>query len=252
MLLHIRVAEIGPTFRISYVERYFLSNYESILRTLSKIKYYFKQESEVGSSVTAKYISLFLLVSLRNDKMINKAIVLTGLAAVLVMSSAFAFMPSVEGHGVQAQLQSRFVRIQDESFSGQTLQTGDELTVTGTLQSLVNRPLRAWLSLFSESTNAGNRWEFIARDPPGNVFDIEPEATIPYSLTVRALEPGIYHVHTQLNIQTIGPGLGPGQTVQVTGEPIFKPVPWSNVIYQVILIGTGLGVTFATRPWQVI
>ena len=93
--------------------------------------------------------------------MINKAIVLTGLAAVVVMSSAFAFMPSVEGHGVQAQLQSRFVRIQDESFSGQTIQTGDELTVTGTLQSLVNRPLRAWLSLFSESTNAGNRWEFI-------------------------------------------------------------------------------------------
>lgn len=205
-----------------------------------------------GKSITAKYISLFLLVSLRNDKMINKAIVLTGLAAVLVMSSAFAFMPSVEGHGVQAQLQSRFVRIQDESFSAQTLQTGDELTVTGTLQSLVNRELRAWLSLFSESTNAGNRWEFIARDPPGNVFNIEPEATIPYSLTVRALEPGIYHVHTQLNIQDIGPGLGPGQTVQVTGEPIFKPVPWENVMYQVILIGAGLGVTFATRPWQVI
>jgi methane/ammonia monooxygenase subunit B len=203
-------------------------------------------------STTAKYISLFLLVTLRNDKMINKAIVLTGLAAVLVMSSAFAFMPSVEGHGVQAQLQSRFVRIQDESFSAQTLQTGDELTVTGTLQSLVNRELRAWLSLFSESTNAGNRWEFIARDPPGNVFNIEPEATIPYSLTVRALEPGIYHVHTQLNIQDIGPGLGPGQTVQVTGEPIFKAVPWENVIYQVILIGAGLGVTFATRPWQVI
>ena len=116
----------------------------------------------------------------------------------------------------------------------------------------MNRPLRAWLSLFSESTNAGNRWEFIHRDPPGNVFDIEPEASIPYSLTVRALEPGIYHVHTPLNIQTIGPGLGPGQTVQVTGQPIFKPVPWTNVTYQVILIGAGLGVTFATRPWQVI
>jgi methane/ammonia monooxygenase subunit B len=183
----------------------------------------------------------------------HKTIVLTGLAAVLVMSSAFAFMPApVEGHGVQAQLQSRFVRIQDEAFSAQTLQTGDELTVTGTLQSLVNRPLRAWLSLFSESTNAGNRWEFLARDPPGNIFQIEPESTIPYSLTVRALEPGIYHVHTQLNVESIGPGLGPGQTVQVTGEPIFKPVPWTNVTYQVILIGAGLGVTFATRPWQVI
>ena len=178
--------------------------------------------------------------------------VLTGLAAVLVMSSAFAFMPSVEGHGVQAQLQSRFVRIQDESFSGQTIQTGDELTVTGTLQSLVNRPLRAWLSVFSESTNAGNRWEFMSRDPPGNVFEIPPQGTVPYELTVKALEPGIYHMHTQLNIASVGPGLGPGQTVQVTGPAVLKPVPWGNVMYQVILIGAGLGVTFATRPWQVI
>jgi methane/ammonia monooxygenase subunit B len=71
-------------------------------------------------------------------------------------------------------------------------------------------------------------------------------------MTVKALEPGIYHLHTQLNIASVGPGLGPGQTVQVTGEAILKPVPWGNVFYQVILIGAGLGVTFATRPWQVI
>src|SRR5215510_556253 len=184
--------------------------------------------------------------------MINKAIVLTGLAAVVVMSSAFAFMPSVEGHGVQAQLQSRFVRIQDETFSAQTLNTGDELTVSGTLQSLVNRPLRAWISLFSESTNAGNRWEFVARDPPGNVFEIPPQASIPYQVSAKALEPGVYHVHTQLNVASVGPGLGPGQTVQVTGPAILKPIPYGNVVYQCILIGAGLGVTFATRPWQVI
>ena len=175
-----------------------------------------------------------------------------GLVAVMVLSTAFAFLPVAEGHGVQAQLQSRFVKISDESFSAQTVHTGDTITVKGTLQSLVNRPLRAWLSLFSESTNAGNRWEFIARDPPGNIFDIPPQGTIPYSLIAKALEPGIYHVHTQLNIEHIGPGLGPGQTVQVTGEPIYKPVPWGNVVYQCILIGAGLAITFATRPWQVI
>ncbi|MGC2439788.1 MAG: ammonia monooxygenase, partial [Nitrososphaeraceae archaeon] len=85
-------------------------------------------------------------------------------------STMIAIAQTAEGHGVQAQLQSRFVRIQDEAFSAQTLNTGDQLIVTGNLQSLVNKPLRAWLSLFSESTNAGNRWEFIARDPPGNIF----------------------------------------------------------------------------------
>ena len=178
--------------------------------------------------------------------------VVMGLASIMILSAAFAFMPVAEGHGVQAQLQSRFVRIQDESFSAQTLRTGDEITVTGTLQSLVNRPLRAWISLFSESTNAGNRWEFIARDPPGNVFEIPPQGTVPYELRAKALEPGVYHVHTQLNIAGVGPGLGPGQTVQVSGPVILKAVPWGNIFYQTIVIGAGLGITFATRPWQVI
>jgi methane/ammonia monooxygenase subunit B len=185
----------------------------------------------------------------------SKMLIVTTLAAVTVLSAMAAYMPIIpeaDAHGVQAQLQSRFIRIEDETWSAQTLNTGDELTVSGTLQSLVNRPLRGWLSVFSESVNAGNRWEFISRDPPGNVFEIPPQESIPYELTVRALEPGIYHVHTQLNVANVGPGLGPGQTVQVSGEAILKPVPWGNVAYQVILIGTGLGVTFATRPWQVI
>ena len=181
-----------------------------------------------------------------------KTTIIVLIGAVIILSTVASIAPRAEGHGVQAQLQSRFVRIQDETFSAQTVNTGDTITVSGTLQSLINRPARGWLSLFSESTNAGNRWEFISRDPPGNIIDIPAQGTIPYSITAKALEPGIYHVHTQLNLEHIGPGLGPGQTVQVTGAPIFKPVPWGNVAYQVILIGAGLGVTFATRPWQVI
>src|SRR6476469_10972763 len=175
--------------------------------------------------------------------------IMAGTASVLAL---IALIPDAQGHGVQAQLQSRLARINSEAFSAQSVHTGDTIVVTGELQSLVNRPLRGWLSLFSESTNAGNRWEFISRDPPGNIMDIPAQGTVPYSITAKALEPGIYHVHTQLNLEHIGPGLGPGQTVQVTGSPIFKPVPWGNVVYQCIVIGAGLGVTFATRPWQVI
>lgn len=196
---------------------------------------------------------MFFLVRLGVNYTSNIKIAVVALFAIVMSTSTImAVSQTVEGHGVQAQLQSRFVRIQDEAFSAQTLNAGQQLVVTGTLQSLVNKPLRAWLSLFSESTNAGNRWEFISRDPPGNIFDIPPQGTVPYSITARALEPGVYHVHTQLNIEHVGPGLGPGQTVQVSGNPIFKPVPWGNVAYQVILIGAGMGITFATRPWQVI
>lgn len=196
---------------------------------------------------------MFFLVWLGVNYTSNIQIAVVALFAIVMSTSTIlAMTPTAQGHGVQAQLQSRFVRIQDEAFSTQTLNTGDQMTVTGTLQSLVNKPLRGWLSLFSESTNAGNRWEFIARDPPGNIFDIPPQGSIPYSITAKALEPGIYHVHTQLNIEHVGPGLGPGQTVQVSGPAILKPIPYGNVVYQCILIGAGLGITFATRPWQVI
>ena len=182
----------------------------------------------------------------------SKTLVAMALATIIAVSVISYILPSASAHGVQAQLQSRFVRIDNEQFSDQTLRTGEELTVTGELTSLVNRPLRAWLSLFAESANAGNRWEFLARDPPGNIFDIPPGATIPYSVTVRALEPATYHVHTQLNVESVGPGIGRGSTVSVTGEPILKPIPYENIVYQSIIIGVGLGVTFATRPWQVI
>ena len=184
--------------------------------------------------------------------MASKTLIAMALATIIAVSIITYILPAASAHGVQAQLQSRFVRIDNEQFSDQTLTTGEDLTVTGELTSLVNRPLRAWLSLFSESSNAGNRWEFLARDPPGNIFDIAPGATVPYSITVRALEPATYHVHTQLNVEHVGPGLGRGATVSVTGEPILKPIPIQNIVYQCIIIGVGLGVTFATRPWQVI
>jgi methane/ammonia monooxygenase subunit B len=195
---------------------------------------------------------LFFLVYLRyRDMMESKTLVVTALAAVMVLS-VFAVFPSAEGHGVQAQLQSRFVLIDNEQFSDQTLKTGETLTVTGELKSRVNRPLRAWLSLFSESANAGNRWEFLERVPPGNIFDIPAGGTVPYSITVKALEPATYHVHTQLNVEHVGPGLGRGATVVVEGSPILKPIPYGNIVYQCVIIGVGLGVTFATKPWQVI
>jgi len=189
--------------------------------------------------------------------MVDKKFIVVGLSVVLALGTLGfnwieSVLPTAEAHGVQAQLQSRFVRIEDETFNRQSLQTGEILTLKGQLVSLVERDMRAWVSIFSESTNAGNRWEIVARDPPGNVFDIPGNAVVPYEISARALEPGVYHVHTQLNVERIGPGLGPGQTVVVDGEYILKPIPYANIAYQSILIGVGYVITFATRPWQVI
>lgn len=189
--------------------------------------------------------------------MISQKIIVLSVCVVLATGTLgfdwiSSLFPAAEAHGVQAQLQSRFIRIEDETFNRQSLQTGETLTLNGQLVSLVERDLRGWISIFSESTNAGNRWEITARDPPGNVFDIEGNTAVPYSISAIALEEGVYHVHTQLNVASVGPGLGPGQTVVVEGDPIIKPIPFTNIAYQSIIIGVGYVITFATRPWQVI
>jgi len=189
--------------------------------------------------------------------MVNKKLIVVGLSVLMVLGTTGfnwidSILPAAEAHGVQAQLQSRFIRIEDETFSRQSLTTGETICLSGKLVSLVVRDLRAWVSIFSESTNAGNRWEILSRDPPGNVFDIPGNTVVPYEVCAKALEPGVYHVHTQLNVDRVGPGLGPGQTVVVDGEFILKEIPYTNIAYQSIMIGIAYVVTFATRPWQVI
>jgi methane/ammonia monooxygenase subunit B len=189
--------------------------------------------------------------------MVNKKLIVVGLGLILALGTigfnwVESILPTAEAHGVQAQLQSRFIRIADETFNRQSLQTGETLCLAGEFNSLIERDMRAWASIFSESTNAGNRWEILSRDPPGNVFDIQGNSVVPYQICAMALEPGVYHVHTQLNVAGVGPGLGPGQTVVVDGDFIIKPIPYTNIAYQSIIIGVGYVITFATRPWQVI
>ena len=103
--------------------------------------------------------------------MVDKITLAFALGTVLVLGSfgpnIITMVQTAEGHGVQAQLQSRFIRIEDETFNRQSLQTGEVLTLSGAFVSLVDSDMRAWSSIFSESTNAGNRWEILARDPPG-------------------------------------------------------------------------------------
>ncbi len=189
--------------------------------------------------------------------MIKQKLLILGLGAILALGTigfnwVDYIIPNAEAHGVQAQLQSRFIRIEDETFNRQSLNTGETLCLQGSLVSLIERESRAWVSIFSESTNAGNRWEILSRDPPGNVFDIEGNSVVDYQICAKALEPGVYHVHTQLNVANVGPGLGPGQTVIVEGEYILKEIPYANIAYQSIVIGAAYVVVFATRPWQVI
>ena len=184
----------------------------------------------------------------------SQKIIILSISVVLVTGTLGfdwieSLFPPAEAHGVQAPMWSRFIRIEDETFNRQSLQTGEVLTVSGQLVSLVERDLRGWISIFSESTNGGNGWEVVAKDPPGSV-DIEGNTTMPYSVSAIALEEGVYHVHTLLNVASVGSGLGPGQTVVVEGDPIIKPIPYTNIVPQSITFGKHF-IMFAISQWQV-
>ena len=155
---------------------------------------------------------------------VNQKLIVTALIVVPVVAAGTlgfdwvdVLFPPAEAHDVQAQPQSRFIRIEDETFSRQSMETGDILTVQGRLVSLVERDLRGWVSIFTKSPD--DRWELVSSVPPG-VFDIAGNSVVPYSVSVRALDGGVHHVHTQLNLATVGPGLGPGATVIVEGGPV--------------------------------
>ena len=87
--------------------------------------------------------------------MVDKKLIVVGLGVILAMGTLGfnwieSILPTAEAHGVQAQLQSRFVRIEDESFNRQSLNTGEQLCLSGKFVSLIERDLRAWNSIFSE------------------------------------------------------------------------------------------------------
>ncbi|SVE00483.1 uncharacterized protein METZ01_LOCUS453337, partial [marine metagenome] len=82
--------------------------------------------------------------------MVNLKFAAIALGAIFVLSMYgpnVAEIFSAEAHGVQAQLQSRFIRIEDESISRQSLSTGETLVLSGKLISLVERDHRGWISL---------------------------------------------------------------------------------------------------------
>ena len=93
-----------------------------------------------------KHITMCIISLVIGITMVEKRILVFGLAVVLALGTlGFNWveyvLPAADAHGVQAQLQSRFIRIEDETFNRQSLQTGETLTVSrDTKQSSRERP----------------------------------------------------------------------------------------------------------------
>jgi len=175
------------------------------------------------------------------------------LLGIVSLSWIGSAIPVADAHDVQLQpATSNVIIIENETFDREFMQTGETLTVQGTLLNIADRDIRGWISIFSESADTNNRWEILARDPPGMVFVVPKNSDVEYSLSAKVLEPGTYHIHTAFGIDKIGPVFGPGQTIVVQGEPVIKAIPFTNIAYQLlpIVLGSMIMIAIVYYLWR--
>ena len=154
---------------------------------------------------------------------------------VMVISVLFG---SAYGHGVGSSMFSGPFRIEDETFSTQSVNTEERLVITGKLVSLVDYPQQLEISMLvttdqfqtlSLSTIIHNLqygihrdyqehddWFFQTTVEPSKIT-LEPMESVEYEITTVPLKAGTYHVHTQVTSDK-GSKLGPGQTIVVDGS----------------------------------
>ncbi|MDE1764734.1 MAG: hypothetical protein KGI27_00525 [Thaumarchaeota archaeon] len=134
-------------------------------------------------------------------------------------------LPLASAHGVCTGMQPRFGRLDDVHFSSRSVQSGETTTITGNIVSLVQRDLQGYLAILSNSSSYA-KWVIVSAEPTESLFDIKQNSKVPFSITVKALQPGTYRLSP--GIYSLGTGLifsmlngcNTEPVVIVTGKPI--------------------------------
>ena len=137
---------------------------------------------------------------------------------------------SVSAHGEIAQ--EGFVRMQslgwwDVKFSKSDLQQNDNMTVSGTAKIL-----ETWPSNMSDGApkicyftivEPGARFVLVDRKinnmPAPQSFFCSKGSVYNFSMTLRARDPGNWHVHPALAVKESGTLIGPGQYINISSSP---------------------------------
>jgi len=134
-------------------------------------------------------------------------------------------LPLASAHGVCTGISPRFGRLDDVHFSSQTIQTGDAITITGNITTMVQQNLYGFLSIHS-SPSPHARWAIVTTEPNEKIINITQFSKVPFSMTVKALQPGTYKLSPVLYLPGIGPAFGvldgcnTEPMVTVAGDPI--------------------------------
>lgn len=134
-------------------------------------------------------------------------------------------LPLASAHGVCTGIPPRFGRLDDVHFSSQSVQTGDTIIITGNITMMVQQDLQGYLSIHS-SPSPHARWIVVSTEPSEKMINVTQFSRVPFSMTIKALQPGTYKLSPILNLPEIGPvfsmlnGCNTEPVVTVTGESV--------------------------------
>lgn len=134
-------------------------------------------------------------------------------------------LPLASAHGVCTGIPPRFGRLDDVHFSSQSVQTGDTIIITGNITMMVQQDLQGYLSIHS-SPSPHARWIVVSTEPSEKMINVTQFSRVPFSMTIKALQPGTYKLSPILNLLEIGPafsmlnGCNTEPVVTVTGESV--------------------------------
>jgi methane/ammonia monooxygenase subunit B len=146
-------------------------------------------------------------------------------AVPLGLALALFTAPAALAHGEHSQepwLRLSTVAFWNTTFSTQTIQQGQEVTINGTA-----KVLETWPRTLPDPETA-----FIGVESPGpafllknrvvngkaapDAFYVERGGVYNYSITLVGRVPGTYHVHPTFSVRSAGTLIGPGQNIRVT------------------------------------
>lgn len=134
-------------------------------------------------------------------------------------------LPLASAHGVCTGIPPRFGRLDDVRFSSQSVQTGDTIIITGNITTMVQQDLQGYLSIHS-SPSPHARWIVVSTEPSEKMINVTQFSRVPFSMTIKALQPGTYKLSPVLYLPEIGPAFGmlngcnTEPVVTVTGKSI--------------------------------
>lgn len=149
---------------------------------------------------------------------------MTGIMAI----AALGLMVPLSAFAHQSPGTSYAVRVENEQFSDNTVETGDIVTVTGELKNLHGEPFEVRMSIVADGSAELAPFYVEPTDDPARPgeFILPAGASMPYSISVIALKPGTTHMHTAVLVIPEGEmggedyAYGAGQTINAIGDEI--------------------------------